>query len=939
MLALSRVRIHAVVSALSVAAMWMGLASPAAATVSFPSNFPQLFVASGPGCQDGDSAVMGGGFSEPGIQLNIFCSFTLDLNGQDLALSQVAVLRALTIKDSAGGGSLTVNNSGLGAGIRVVAGTTLTIESGTVMATGGNAGAGIGGFSGGSGGVNAGTVNISGGTVAATGGGNAAGIGGGTDSNGGAVNISGGMVTATGGNNGAGIGGGTRGVSTAVITSGTVTISGGTVTATGGHNGTGIGGGAGAIGATFAITGGLSTEVIATGQTAIGAGTGAPSLFGSLSVAGVLRLPSGELTVPDSPGDEITVASNGRIEGTAADTTAGAQIRGLGSIANAGAITLASSLVSGGTPATTIKNNHHLVSFDTQGGSAAPSDVKVFASSFDAGARTFPPDPTRTGYVFDGWNTAADGTGDAVTASSALPGGSTGTPVSLTAFAQWTAIDSTAPETTTDSGPGTTSGGTATFEFSADESDASFECQLDGPGSSTGTFAACDSPKTYAALADGDYTFSVRATDQSGNTDLTPATKAFSVLAPTTDSDGDGVADDVDQCPDTPGSATYNGCPVPDTDSDGVLDDTDQCPNEPGSATYNGCPAPDSDGDGLADDVDACPNLPGPYDGCPLTDLDNDGVTDDIDQCPNEAGTPSNNGCPEPPADTTPPTVTINQGSAQADPTSTSPFRFAVHFSEVVTGFSDADVSLSGTAGAATVSVTGDSGGTTGQDYVVSVTGMTGPGTVIATVKDAAAKDAANNDSEPSTSTDNTVTYKPVFTGLGASITGTARIGKTLTADAGSPSPTPDSTSYQWFADGKSIKGATETTFKLTDDQVGKRITVRVIAKKSGLPDASDTSDPTSKVSGLKAKKLKLDPDQDSVRVGQKVSPVEISGLSGSEEWTLFFDGNEIKSGHADSKGKAKTSYVVPSTTKGKHILRVEGRYLDRYGTDALTVR
>ena len=116
---------------------------------------------------------------------------------------------------------------------------------------------------------------------------------------------------------------------------------------------------------------------------------------------------------------------------------------------------------------------------------------------------------------------------------------------------------------------------------------------------------------------------------------------------PPPDSDNDGVADDVDQCPDVAGSPAYNGCPITDTDGDGIYDDVDQCVSEPGSAAYNGCPVPDTDGDGLPDDVDACPDQPGPYDGCALTDLDGDGVYDDgTDQCPEVAGPSSNNGCP-----------------------------------------------------------------------------------------------------------------------------------------------------------------------------------------------------------------------------------------------------------------------------------------------------
>jgi hypothetical protein len=51
----------------------------------------------------------------------------------------------------------------------------------------------------------------------------------------------------------------------------------------------------------------------------------------------------------------------------------------------------------------------------------------------------------------------------------------------------------------------------------------------------------------------------------------------------TPDSDGDGVLDDQDQCPNTPSGAAVdtNGCAASqlDTDGDGVTDDRDQCAN------------------------------------------------------------------------------------------------------------------------------------------------------------------------------------------------------------------------------------------------------------------------------------------------------------------------------------------------------------------------
>jgi len=104
--------------------------------------------------------------------------------------------------------------------------------------------------------------------------------------------------------------------------------------------------------------------------------------------------------------------------------------------------------------------------------------------------------------------------------------------------------------------------------------------------------------------------------------------------------------------------------------------------------------------------------------------------------------------------DTTAVTVTINQAAGQDDPTNDSAINFTVVFSETVANFATGDVTLSGTAGATTVTVTGS-----GTTYNVAVTGMTGSGTVIASLLAGVATDAAANDNAASTSTDNTVAY------------------------------------------------------------------------------------------------------------------------------------------------------------------------------------
>ncbi len=114
------------------------------------------------------------------------------------------------------------------------------------------------------------------------------------------------------------------------------------------------------------------------------------------------------------------------------------------------------------------------------------------------------------------------------------------------------------------------------------------------------------------------------------------------------DTDKDGVPDYQDNCPDVAGVATLNGCP--DKDNDGVADAQDQCPDQPGTAALNGCP--DTDKDGVADKNDTCPDTPAGTQvdakGCPL-DSDGDGVPDASDKCPTVAGTVADEGCPAAP--------------------------------------------------------------------------------------------------------------------------------------------------------------------------------------------------------------------------------------------------------------------------------------------------
>ena len=99
------------------------------------------------------------------------------------------------------------------------------------------------------------------------------------------------------------------------------------------------------------------------------------------------------------------------------------------------------------------------------------------------------------------------------------------------------------------------------------------------------------------------------------------------------DSDGDGVLDNKDNCPNVAGSSSNQGCPIEeeeptDSDNDGVVDSDDQCDDTPSGVEVDndGCPTvqeEDSDNDGVVDADDLCPNTPASQ----VADVDTDGCS------------------------------------------------------------------------------------------------------------------------------------------------------------------------------------------------------------------------------------------------------------------------------------------------------------------------
>jgi hypothetical protein len=115
-----------------------------------------------------------------------------------------------------------------------------------------------------------------------------------------------------------------------------------------------------------------------------------------------------------------------------------------------------------------------------------------------------------------------------------------------------------------------------------------------------------------------------------------------------TDGDGDGVADCVDGCPSDPAKTSPGvcGCGVSDVDGDGdgTPNCNDGCPSDPLKISPGACGCGvvdgDNDGDSIADCIDNCPTLFNPI----QADGDGDGVGNVCDNCPGDANPTQNDG-------------------------------------------------------------------------------------------------------------------------------------------------------------------------------------------------------------------------------------------------------------------------------------------------------
>ena len=157
------------------------------------------------------------------------------------------------------------------------------------------------------------------------------------------------------------------------------------------------------------------------------------------------------------------------------------------------------------------------VSFSFSGSDGTGSGVGGYQCSLDGGAFSACSSPKSYSGLLDGGHHFEVRAVDAAGNADPEP-----------AFFDWT-VDAVAPETTLDVfPPSLTSSRSAQLEFHGTDEGVSgvagYQCALDGAG-----YASCSAPSSYSGLADGPHSFDVRAIDNVGNVDASPATASWTV--------------------------------------------------------------------------------------------------------------------------------------------------------------------------------------------------------------------------------------------------------------------------------------------------------------------------------------------------------------------------------------------------------------------------
>ena len=197
--------------------------------------------------------------------------------------------------------------------------------------------------------------------------------------------------------------------------------------------------------------------------------------------------------------------------------------------------------------------------------------------------------------------------------------------------------------------------------------------------------------------------------------------------------------------------------------------------------------------------------------------------------------------------------------------------------------------------------------------------------------------DAGNDEGLTSTATD-TVKARPNSPASGRpSISGTARVGETLTAATSVISDTDGlssvSYSYQWLADGTDIVGATAATYTLTDAEEGAAIKVRVSFTDDAGNEESLTSAPTGTVEARPNSPATGAPEiSGTEQVGETLT-ADASGISDQDGLSSAVYQFQWLADGADIAGATATAYTLTDAEEGAAI-KVRVSFTDDEGNE-----
>ncbi|MFI9485273.1 hypothetical protein ACIG47_02695 [Promicromonospora sp. NPDC052451] len=171
----------------------------------------------------------------------------------------------------------------------------------------------------------------------------------------------------------------------------------------------------------------------------------------------------------------------------------------------------------------------------------------------------------------------------------------------------------------------------------------------------------------------------------------------------------------------------------------------------------------------------------------------------------------------------------------------------------------------------------------------------------------------------PAWSTQRTVTVKPLSFSVprSPSISGTAQVGKVLTANRWTWTPTPTTVRYQWRVNGVAVAGATSSTWKVPASAQGKKVTVAVTGSRFGYATRTVVSPATAAVKAgtFVVPALKI---TGTAKVGYTLKAVR--GTWTPQPSVVKY---QWKVGGVVVKGATGSSFKVPVSAKGKRIVVV----------------